>query len=211
MRKKSKFLPDSVSVFLRNIASRAVGLILCVLSLWFIIDLFFMDQYLTGFGVESSFGNQGLVANVVMFIKYGIGFIPSLFLFACLGRFGLSLFSAWDEERAPEYNLLRGFVTLCIGCAGFGLLSASNVYGGLAGAIVMSDFGGMLGIGAFFVGVLLSLVFFFMAGILLHIKWEHVKMFIKTVRKMIRTILSAFHLIAPLDKDEDPYRRGENR
>ena len=209
MRKKSKFLPDSVSVFLRNIASRAVGLILCVLSLWFIIDLFFMDQYLTGFGVESSFGNQGLVANVVMFIKYGIGFIPSLFLFACLGRFGLSLFSAWDEERAPEYNLLRGFVTLCIGCAGFGLLSASNVYGGLAGAIVMSDFGGMLGIGAFFVGVLLSLVFFFMAGILLHIKWEHVKMFIKTVRKMIRTILSAFHLIAPLDKDEEEVEEYE--
>ena len=203
MRKKSKFLPDSISAVLHNIGLRASGALLCLLSLWLILDLFFLDPYLTSFGVTGSFGNQGIMATVVVFIKYFVGFIPSLFLFLCLGRFGLSLLSAWDEERAPEYNLLRGFVTLCIGCAGFGLISSSGAFGGLAGAVVMADLGKILGSGAFFVGVLLSLLFFVMSGILLHIKIEHIKILFSVIRNAVRTILSAFHLIAPVEEDED--------
>ena len=210
MRKKSKFLPDSISVVLHSIVLRASGGVLCLLSLWLILDLFFLDPYLTSFGVTGSFGNQGIMATVVVFIKYFIGFIPSLFLFLCLGRFGISLLAAWDEERAPEYNLLRGFVTLCIGCAGLGLVSSSNDFGGLAGAVVMADVGKILGAGTFFVGVLLSLLFFIMSGMLLHIKIEHIKILFSIIRKSFRTILSAFHLVAPIEEDEEEYEDEED-
>lgn len=203
MDKKSKFLPESMSVLLRKFSLRLCGIVLCLISLWLILVLFFSNPYLSGFAVRGSFGTHGIVGNVVAFSRYVVGFIPSLFLFLCLGRYGLSLFVGWDEERAPEYNLLRGFVTLCIGCAALGLIATTKSFGGLIGSIVGHDIGSMLGAGALPVGLLLWALFLFMAGILLHIKWHHVVVAVQIMRNLTRWILSAFHLIKPVEPEED--------
>ena len=203
MDKKSKFLPESISAMLRSLSLRALGILFCLIAVWLILVLFFSNPYLSGFAAHGSFGDRGLVGNIVGFIRYVIGFIPTLFLFLCLGRFGLSLFVKWDEERAPEYNLLRGFVTLCIGCAGLGLIWKSASFGGLFGSIVSADIGSMLGVSSVPVGLLLLLAFFVMAGILLHIKWYHVKNAIITTYNLTRWLLSAFHLIKPIEPEEE--------
>ena len=202
MEKKSKFLPASVSAMLRNLLLRSCGVLLCLISIWLVFALIFFNPYLSGFATVSSFGNQSIIGNIVGFIKYVVGFLPTLFLFLCLGRFGLGLLIGWEEERAPEYNLLRGFVSLCIGSAGLGLISVSNTYGGLAGSIVAADVGPILNVAAMPVGVILISLFIIMAGILLHVKWYHVKLAWHTTVRLTRTVLSAFHLIAPIE-DED--------
>jgi len=201
MEKKSKFLPASISSMLRNLLLRGSGVILCLLSLVLVCSLVFFNPYLSGFAVESNFGTQSIMGNIVGFIRYIVGFFPALFLFLCLGRFGLSLLGGWNEERAPEYNLLRGFVTLCMGAAGLGLVSVSNTYGGLLGAIIAADVGPILSVGAVPVGIILIVSFFVMSGILLHIKWYHVKKTMRTVYRLFRNIMSAFHLMAPLEPE----------
>ena len=201
MEKKSKFLPTSISVLLRNLMLRGAGVLLCLLSLWLVVSLIFFNPYLSGIATESNFGIQGITGNIVGFMRYILGFIPTLFLLLCLGRFGLSLLIGWDEERAPEYNLLRGFVTLCIGTAGLGLVSASNTYGGMAGSIVAADIGPMLSVASIPVGVVLIVLFCIMAGILLHVKWYHVRNALYTTYRLFRTMMSAFHLMAPLEPE----------
>ncbi len=203
MEKRSNLLPESISVMLRNLSLRGLGIVFCLLSVFLILKLFFMNPYLTGVAADGSFGTNGVFGNAVGFIRYTIGFIPSLFLFLCLGRFGLSLFVQWDEERAPEYNLLRGFVTLCVGCAGLGLMFPSKSFGGLAGAIVSADLSKILSSAALPVGILFFVLFLVMSGILLHIKWYHVKSAIKTTYHLTRWVLSAFHLIKPIEVDEE--------
>ena len=123
MEKNSHFLPASISSILRKLALRGVGIVLCLISIWLIFSLFMSDPFLSGFAAQGNFGKQSFIGNIVGFSRYMIGFIPTLFVFACLGRFGVSLFIGWDEERAPEYNFLRGFVTLCFGTSGLGLMS----------------------------------------------------------------------------------------
>ena len=209
MDKKSHFLPASISGILRRLSLRGLGIVFCLISLWLIFALFFSDPYLSGFGAQGTFGKQGIIGNVVEFFRYMIGFFPSLFLFCCLGRFGVSLFIEWNEERAPEYNLLRGFVTLCFGTAGLGLISVSKTYGGLAGAIVAADLGDWLGVASLPVGLAFFVVFLIMAGILLHVKWYHVKNAVRTTYSLIRAVLSAFHLIAPIDTDEEEVEEEE--
>ena len=202
MDKKSNFLPESISLMLRNLSLRAVGILLCLISLVLILNLFFSNPYLSGFAVKGSFGTHGIIGNVVAFFRYVIGFIPTLFLWLCLGRFGLSLFVGWEEDRAPEYNLLRGFVTLCIGTAGLGLLIPTKSFGGLAGAIVSGDLKPILGGFTMPLGLLLFLAFLVMAGILLHIKWYHVKNALETTYHSVKWLLSAFHLIKPAEAEE---------
>lgn len=202
MEKRSHFLPASISGMLRNLAMRGAGIVLCLLALWLILGLIFYNPYLSGVAVQSSFGTNGIIGNIVGFIRYLVGFIPALFLFLCLARFGISLFIGWDEERAPEYNFLRGFVTLCVGTAGLGLISVRGTFGGFAGAIVAADLGNALGMMSLFVGIILFAVFLFMAGILLHVKWNHVMVAFHTTRRLVRTVLSAFHIIAPVPDDE---------
>ncbi len=202
MNKKSRFLPTSISDMLRKLFVRGVGVLFCLISLWFVFALFFYDPYLSGFAAHGTFGSQGIIGNVVVFVRYVIGFIPALFLFMCLGRFGLSLFVGWDEERAPEYNLLRGFVTLCIGCAALGLMWPNKSYGGLTGAIVGGDVAPMLGVASLPIGIVLFGLFLIMSAILLHIKWSHVKTaFISTVN-VVKWLLSVFHLITPIEPEE---------
>ena len=204
------FLPTSISVMLRNLFLRGVGVLFCLLSLWLMFALFFYDPYLSGFAVHGTFGNQGLVGNIVSFSRYVIGFVPSLFIFMCLGRFGLSLFVGWEEERAPEYNLLRGFITLCIGCASLGLMWPNKSFGGLAGTIVGADIAPMLGIVSLPVGIILFLLFTVMSAILLHIKWSHVKGAFVSFISAIKWLLSVFHLITPVEpEDEEEYEEEE--
>ncbi len=203
MNKNSKFLPASISEMLHKLYVRGVGVLFCLISLWLVFALFFYNPYLSGFAAQSTVGSQGLIGNIVIFVRYVVGFIPALFLFMCLGRFGLSLFVGWDEERAPEYNFLRGFVTLCIGCAALGLMFPSKSFGGVMGAIVGADIAPMLGFSSFLIGVVLLALFLVMAGILLHIKWDYVKTaFVSTV-KITKWLLSVFHIIAPVEQEED--------
>ena len=201
MERKSKFLPESISAVLRNLLVRGGGVLVCLISLGLVFTLLFYNPYLSGFATESSFGNQGIMGNIVGFMRFVVGYLPTLFLFLCLGRFGLGVLIGWCEERAPEYNLLRGFVTLCIGTAGLGLVSVNNTYGGLAGAIVAADVGPILAEATVPVAVLLILLFVVMAGILLHIKWYHVELAWHTTVRLIRTVLSAFHLITPVETE----------
>ena len=202
MEKKPKLLPESISNMLRNLSLRGLGIVLCLISLWLVFYLFFYDPYLSGFAAQGSFGPQGFIGNIIAFIRYMFGFIPALFLFLCLGRFGVSLFIGWDEERAPEYNMLRGFITLCVGCAGLGLMAGAKTFGGYFGAIVAADVGGVLGAFGIVIGALLFGAFLVMAGILLHIKWRYVVDAFRISRSLLRRILSAFHLIAPAEYDE---------
>jgi S-DNA-T family DNA segregation ATPase FtsK/SpoIIIE len=203
MEKNSHFLPASISSILRKLALRGVGIVLCLISIWLIFSLFMSDPFLSGFAAQGNFGKQSFIGNIVGFSRYMIGFIPTLFVFACLGRFGVSLFIGWDEERAPEYNFLRGFVTLCFGTAGLGLMSVSNTFGGFAGAIVAADLGPILHFAAIPVGMILFAVFLIMAGMLLHVKWYHVHSAVQTSYRLTRTVLSAFHLIAPIEEEID--------
>ena len=203
MERRTKLLPESISSVLRSLSLRGVGIVFCLFAVALIISLFLFNPYLTGVGVQSSFGHHGIIGNIVGFIRYVIGFIPSLFLFLCLGRFGLSLLVNWDEERAPEYNFLRGFVTLCIGCAALGLIWPTKSFGGLAGAIVGADLSPVFRGASLPVGILLFALFLVMAGILLHIKWAHVVNSLKTTYKLTRWVLSAFHLIKPIEPDSD--------
>ena len=203
MTKKSKFLPESISATLRNLSVRALGILFCFLSVWFIFALFFYNPYLSGFAADGTFGNQGIIGNIVVFVRYVIGFIPALFLFMCLGRFGLSLFVGWDEERAPEYNLLRGFITLCVGCGALGLMFPSKSFGGLAGAIVAGDVAPMLGALSLPLGIILFALFMVMSAILLHIKWSHVKNATVFTINSVRWLLSVFHLMPMVETTDE--------
>ena len=203
MRKRTRLLPESISIVLRDLSLRGVGVVFCLLSLFLILKLFFMNPYLSGISTVSSMGENGIFGNAVSFMRYVIGFIPTLFLFLCLGRFGLSLFVKWDEERAPEYNLLRGFITLCIGCAGLGLMFPMQSFGGLFGAIVAADLSPILSMATMPIGILLFVLFMVMSAILLHIKWYHVVSALKTSYHMLRWVLSAFHLIKPIEPEEE--------
>lgn len=208
-KKQSNFLPESISIMLRNLMIRSAGIALCLVSLILIFILFFYNPYLDGFASASNFGNQGIIGNFVGIVKYLIGFFPTLFLFACLGRFGLSLFVGWDEERAPEYNFLRGFVGLCIGTAGLGLIAPSKTFGGMMGAIVSADLSPIFGALSFPIGFILFSLFVVMSCVLLHIKWHHVQSAFHTTYKLLRVVLSAFHIIAPVEEVEYEEDEGE--
>lgn len=203
MDKKSKFLPESISSLLRNLTLRALGALVCLIALLLILALFFGGSYLSGFATQSTFGGQGVIGGTVAFSRYVVGFIPSLFLFLCLARFGLSLLIAWEQERAPEYNLLRGFVTLCVGCAGFGLMFPSASFGGLFGAIVSADLGSVLSVASIPVGILLVGLFLLMAGMLLHVQWHHVKTAAIKTWNLCRWCLTAFRLMKMKEPDEE--------
>lgn len=203
MDKKSKFLPESISLLLRNLSLRALGVIICLLTLWLILVLFFGNSYLSGFAVKGSFGSQGVIGGTVAFLRYVIGFIPTLFLLLCFARFGVGLLIAWEEERAPEYNLLRGFITLCVGCAGFGLMFPSKSFGGLFGAIVGSDIGSLVRGFSVPLGMLLVGLFLFMAGMLLHVQWHHVKTAVIKTCNLCQWCLTAFHLKKMKDAEEE--------
>ena len=213
MEGKSKFLPDSVSGALKSVAMRTLGAVLFAVGVWAVSALVFHDPYLDGFAASSSFGNQFFMGNVVGVFRYAVGFVPTLFLFLCLARFGLSLMVARrDVTDAPEYNILRGFIAVCMGAAGFGLIMPSSSFGGLAGAFVAADVDSLLGGWGLLVGIGCLAVFFIMAGVLLHIKWAHVRAAGACAWRGLRWVLAVFHLTPgaaratkdePSDEDDD--------
>ena len=202
MAGQSKFLPDSVSSALRSVIKRVIGGALFFLAVWAIIALVFHNAYLDGFAVASSFGDQGLMGNFVGILRYVFGFLPAMFLLMCLARFGIKMVFGWVDEVAPEYNLLRGFIAVCVGAIGFGMIVPRASFGGLMGAVAAADASYL--IGDFFVviiGILCVCTFLLLGGLLLHIKWEHVKGCLSRVWRTMRWLLSAFHLMPPAETE----------
>ncbi len=197
MENQAKFLPERVSGALKNLVMRAVGGALLGLGIWLVWGLFWHDPYLDGFAAASTFGPQGFIGQIVGPVRYVIGFVPALFLFLCTARFGLSLAMGWGEERAPEYNLLRGFIAVCAGAAGFGLIAPRMTLGGMMGAIVASDVGAVMGPWGALVGLLALGLFVVLGGVILHIKWAHVTQCLRAVMRALRWTLSVFHLTRP--------------
>ena len=114
------------------------------------------------------------MGNVVGFLRYGVGFIPALFLFLCVIRWGISWLVSNIDTSAPEYNFLRTFVALCLGASAMGMIWPGNVYGGMFGAIVSADIGSLIGKWQILVGCLALGGFLWMAGVLLNIKLSHI-------------------------------------
>ena len=201
MKSESKFLTDSVSGALRSLFMRVCGAAILLFGSWAFVALFFHNSYLDGFACASTFGAQSIMGNIVSFLRYMIGFVPSLFLVLCVMRWGGAMAMRWDSEYAPEYNILRGFIALCAGAAGFGIIAPAVTYGGLLGAIVASDIGALIGGWGLILGLVCVGVFFVMAAMLLHIKWSHVQALVSRVWYGIRWVLALFHLVQPLEEE----------
>ncbi|MBQ8255418.1 MAG: DUF87 domain-containing protein [Alphaproteobacteria bacterium] len=224
MAGESKFLPQRVSDALKSLLVRMFGAVVSILGIWATFALLFYDPYLDGFGVASSFGDQSLMGHVVGMVRYAVGVIPGLFVFLCVARWGAATLIGLDSGDAPEYNFLRGFIAVCLGAAGFGLLVPSASFGGLFGAIVASDVSSLIGSWAVVLGIFCVLGFLVMGGMLLHVRWAHVRGALRMFVRWLRWIASAFHLVRieqnageePVDEDtdegydeEEPEEEGE--
>ena len=195
MNTKSRFLPERVSGALKNFAWRIFGACVMVVGICLVWTLFFHNPYLDGFATASTFGNQSFLGNIAGFLRYVIGFVPSLFVFLCMVRGGLALMMVWTEEGSPEYDMLRGFVATGMGSAAVGLLFPSATFGGLAGAIVASDVGGFLGTwGGVLCGLVLLSGFVLIGSRLLHIKWAYVRGTAQYFWRGVCWVLALFHL-----------------
>ena len=198
---KSRFLPEKLSGALKSLAWRLLGVVLFLFGAISILAAVFYDSYLDGWAVVSTFGNHGIMGYFVGFMRYVFGFIPMIFLFLCLMRSGISFVgSGCSQESSPEYNILRGFIALGLGCMGFGMLIPGSSFGGMLGAIAASDFGALIGGWQIVVGILCLVGFFWMAGTLLNIKWSYVVYVAKLVWRSVRWVLSAFHIL-PMRED----------
>ncbi len=209
MKTESKFLPDSVSGAIRALVKRICGAAILLVGVWALLALVFHNSYLDGFACASTFGNQSFMGNVVGFMRYMIGFVPTLFLVLCMMRWGVSLALNWDADFAPEYNILRGFIATCAGAAGFGVIAPSATYGGFAGAIVANDIASLVGAWGVIFGFIFIGVFFVMAAMLLHIKWSHVQSILMTLWRGLRWVLTLFHLVQPAEADDEEYAEDE--
>ncbi|MBR4475243.1 MAG: DNA translocase FtsK [Alphaproteobacteria bacterium] len=203
MKSKPKFLPDNVSGALKTMFLRACGAVILLIGFWALGALIFSNSLLDGFACASTFGAQSFMGNIVGFIRYMIGFIPTAFLILCTMRWGASLALQWEAEYAPEYNILRGFIAVCAGAAAFGIIAPSSTFGGLAGAIVASDIASLIGGWGIIIGLLFLALFVLMSAMLLHIKWTHVQSLALSTWRGVRWVLALFHLVQPAEADEE--------
>ena len=203
MAKKSKFLPESISGALKNLWGRVFGGLVFILGAWATLALLFYNPYLDGFGVASSFGNQSVMGWIVGTVRYGVGAVPGLFLLMYISRWGLMNLIGLNDDDMPEYNFLRAFVSVCIGAVGLGLIAPKASYGGIFGAVAASDLIAIMGNVATVVGIVCFVAFLLMAGILLHIKWSHLRGALRIFLRSIRWIATAFHLAHPVSDDAD--------
>ena len=201
MEGKSRFLPERLSGALKDLAWRLLGGAMFCVGVLAILSALFYNSYLDGWAVSSTYGNHGIFGWVVGFMRYVFGFIPMIFLFLCLMRAGFYYMGGRDEMATPEYNILRGFIALCLGCAGFGMVFPGSSFGGLFGAIASNDFGAFMGNWQIIIGLLSLAGFGLMAGILLHIKWDYVVSVAHLVWGAIRWVLSAFHILPVREED----------
>ncbi len=215
MAEKSKFLPDSVSGALRSLMSRLIGGLVCGFGVWATLALLFYNPYLDGVAVASTFGTQSIMGYFVGAIRYGVGAVPGLFLFLCFARWGLVKLLGLEISETPEYNFLRVFISVCLGAIGFGLISPSATYGGLFGAIAANDLSLIMGNIAVVPGILSLVGFFWMGGLLLHIKWAHLRMAMQITWRWVRWLGTAFHLTRvtanmPVFEDTDSSKEEEH-
>ena len=195
MAGKSNFLPKSIAESLRWLMGRVFGAVVCGVGLWAVSALLFYDPKLAGFGVASTFGEQSLMGYLVGMLKYAIGWIPGFFVLLCIVRWGFLKLIGFNADVAPEYNLLRGFIAVCLGAVGFGAISVGSAFGGMFGAIAVADLGVVFGELVLLVGIACLMGFFVMAGMLLHIKWSHVRGAMRVFLRCLRWVGSAFHLV----------------
>ena len=198
MADKSKILPKSISEALKSLMFRMIGVIVLCLGIWATFALLFYNPYLNGFGVASSFGTHSLMGWVVGMVRYAIGVVPGLFVFLSVARWGAVRTVGLDTDGAPEYNFLRGFITVCVGAVGFGALMPSSTFGGMFGAIAAADLVSLIGGWTVVVGIVCMAAFLVLGGSLLHIKWSHVRGALRMFVKWLRAIATAFHLMQPV-------------
>ena len=194
MSNNSRFLPERMSGALKSMAMRIFGAVVLLLGVCLVWSLFFHNPYLDGFAAAGTFGSQSWLGQIVGFLRYGIGFVPTLFVFLCMIRGGLALMINWSDDVTPEYNILRGFIATFVGAAAFGLVMPGATFGGLAGAIVANDLGMLIGSWSVLVGVIFIAIFIIMAARLLHIKWTHVRAIATRAWHAVRWVLAAFHM-----------------
>ena len=203
MSKQSKFLPDSMSGALKAMLGKLLGITIFLVSVWAVLALIIHNPYLDGVSAAGNFGNQSIMGNAVGFLRYAVGFVPALFVLLCLARYGLMLVLGAREDSTPEYNLLRGFVGVCLGAAGFGLIAPRTTFGGMIGSVAAADISGLIGGFGILIGILCLAGFFLIAGVLLHISLVDVMRIVKIVWRMIRYVLTAFRLMKPVESDEE--------
>ena len=211
-KRKSNFLPERVSGALKSLAQRIFGACVFVVALWAVFAMLMYNPYLDGFGVASTFGNQSVMGYLVGIVRYAVGVVPGLFLFLCLARWGITNMIGVVGDNLPEYNLLRGFIALCMGAVGFGLIAPQSTYGGMFGSVASADIVFLVGsVASVLIGLLCLGVFFVMGGMLLHIKWEHVRWGIKIFSRWGLWVASAFHLTkyVPKSVEEDEIEEEE--
>ena len=201
-KKSNKFLPDSISGLLKSLMARVFGALVFVLGVWAVFAMLFHNPYLSGFGVAGTFGEQSVMGHVVGFVRYVVGTVPGLFVFLCVARWGFMQMIALAGDGVPEYNFLRGFITVCMGAAAFGLILPAAAFGGIFGAIVANDLGIIMGDLSIIVGLVCMVVFLWMGGSLLHIKWAHVRGGMRMAWRTIRMVGTAFHLTAAAPDDD---------
>lgn len=195
MKKNSKFLPERISGALKELMFRLLGALICLLGVWAVFALLFFDPYLEGMAVASTFGKQSLMGNVVGFVRYMVGFIPSVFLFLALSRFGIAKMIGLKSDVGPEYNFLRGLIALCAGAAGFGILSSNA--GGLLGAIAAADLTVLFGGVEVVLGMCFVLMFLWFGGLILHVNINHLIGAWRLFFKWLKVVGNAFMLTKP--------------
>ena len=193
-KKKSKILPERMSGALKSLSARIFGGVVFVCGMWATFSLLTFNPYLDGVGVASTFGSQSGMAQVVGLLRYAVGVVPSLFVLLCISRWGAVQMVGLNIASAPEYNILRGFIALCCGAAGFGLIAPKATFGGLFGVIVANDLLPIFGTVSVLIGVVSLLIFFVMAGVLLHINMSHLRWGWGVIVRWMRLIASAFRL-----------------
>lgn len=202
MAGKSNFLPGSIAEALKSLCRRVIGLLVLVMGLGLVLAMLFYNPYLSGVGVASNFGSHSIIGWIVGAVRYVIGALPGIFVFLCIARWGAARLIGLDCDDGPEYNLLRGFIAVCMGAVGLGCLMPSMAFGGIFGAVAASDLRYLLGgVGSVAVGVVCLAVFLVIAGKILHVKWAHLRGAFRMFRKWLRWVGSAFHLVQPRADD----------
>ena len=199
MKKKSKFLPERVSVALKGMLSRLMGAVLCLFGFWALIALIAFDAYLDGLAVVSTFGSQSVMGNIVGGLRYFIGTVPSLFVFLALMRLGAGHMIGLKSDVGPEYNFLRGVIAVCMGAIGFGILSPNA--GGLFGAIAAADFEALFAGATIIIGIAAVLLFLWLAGVILHVKLNHLVGAWRLFVKWLKMVGAAFKLTKTVDEN----------
>lgn len=199
--KKSRFLPAGISGALSSLISRIFGGTMFVLGLWAVVELFIYNPNLDGFAVASNFGTQSAMGHIIGGLRYAIGVVPTLFVLLCLTRWGGLKLLGMNIGASPEYNFLRGFIAVCLGAIGFGMIVPMGTYGGMFGAIACTDIMPLVGKLTPLLGVVFIALFLLMAGGLLHISLQHLRWAARVLVRWVRWIASAFHLIKPVADD----------